>query len=64
MSLLLISLSLAPLLPLALVLSSSPKNFAFYYYYRVLGFPGSGLFAPLAFGWYFEEYRAIVTFLD
>ena len=33
MSLLLISLSLAPLLPLALVLSSSPKNFAYYYYY-------------------------------
>jgi len=32
--------------------------------HRVLGFLGSGLFAPLAFGWYFEEYRAMVTFLD
>jgi hypothetical protein len=40
------------------------EEFCFYYYYTVLGFLGSGLFAPLAFGWYFEEYRAMVTFLD
>ena len=26
--------------------------------------PGSGLLAPLAVGWYFEEYRAMITFLD
>jgi len=32
--------------------------------HRFLGFLGSGLLAPLAVGWYFEEYRAMVTFLD
>jgi len=32
--------------------------------HRFLGFLGSGLLSPLAVGWYFEEYRAMVTFLD